>query len=81
MTPLADAIKKTFYLRLPSLTDEAMQRAVNFLKLHPGKTPVVLVDGAKRIKRQAPPNLYLDTSDAVLQEAMRIFGKDNVKCL
>jgi len=80
LTPLADAIKKTFYLRLPSLTDEAMQRAVNFLKLHPGKTPVVLVDGAKRIKRQAPPSLYLDTSDAVLAEAERIFGKENVKC-
>ena len=61
------------------LTDEAMQRAVAFLRLHPGNTPVVLVDAAKRIKRQAPKNLYLDTTTAVLAEAERIFGKDNVK--
>ena len=79
LRPLADAVQKTFYLRLPALTDEAMQRAVAFLRLHPGNTPVVLVDAAKRIKRQAPKNLYLDTTPAVLAEAERIFGKDNVK--
>ena len=43
--------------------------------------PVVLVDGAKRIQRRAPQNLYLDASDAVLREAESLFGKDNVKYL
>lgn len=81
LRPLADAVRKTFYLRLPALTDEAMQRAVAFLRLHPGNTPVVLVDAAKRIKRQAPQNLYLDASAAALAEAERIFGKENIKLL
>ena len=81
LRPLADAVRKTFYLRLPALTDEAMQRAVAFLRLHPGNTPVVLVDASKRIKRQAPQNLYLDASAAALAEAERIFGKENIKLL
>ena len=81
LKPLADAVQRTFYLRLPALTDDAMRRAVTFLKAHPGNAPVVLVDGAKRIQRRAPQNLYLDASDAVLREAESLFGKDNVKYL
>ena len=81
LKPLADAVQRTFYLRLPALTDDAMRRAVTFLKAHPGSAPVVLVDGAKRIQRRAPQNLYLDASDAVLREAESLFGKDNVKYL
>lgn len=81
MQPLGDAIQRTFYLRLPALTDEEMRRAVTFLKAHPGKSPVVLVDAAKRIRRQAPPNLYLDATDDVLREAEELFGRENVKYL
>lgn len=81
MQPLGDAIQRTFYLRLPTLTDEEMRRAVTFLKAHPGKSPVVLVDAAKRIRRQAPPNLYLDATDDVLREAEELFGRENVKYL
>ena len=81
MQPLGDAIQRTFYLRLPTLTDEEMRRAVTFLKAHPGKSPVVLVDAAKRIRRQAPPNLYLDATDDVLREAEEFFGRENVKYL
>ena len=81
MQPLGDAIQRTFYLRLPTLTDEEMRRVVTFLKAHPGKSPVVLVDAAKRIRRQAPPNLYLDATDDVLREAEELFGRENVKYL
>lgn len=81
MQPLGDAIQRTFYLRLPALTDEEMRRAVTFLKAHPGRSPVVLVDAAKRIRRQAPPNLYLDATDDVLREAEELFGRENVKYL
>lgn len=81
MQPLGDAIQRTFYLRLPALTDEEMRRAITFLKAHPGKSPVVLVDAAKRIRRQAPPNLYLDATDDVLREAEELFGRENVKYL
>lgn len=81
MQPLGDAIQRTFYLRLPTLTDEEMRRAVTFLKAHPGKSPVVLVDAAKRIRRQAPPSLYLDATDDVLREAEELFGRENVKYL
>ena len=81
MQPLGDAIQRTFYLRLPALTDEEMRRAITFLKAHPGKSPVVLVDAAKRIRRQAPPNLYLDATDDVLCEAEELFGRENVKYL
>lgn len=81
MQPLGDAIQRTFYLRLPALTDEEMRRAVTFLKAHPGKSPVVLVDAAKRIRRQVPPNLYLDATDDVLREAEELFGRENVKYL
>ena len=81
MQPLGDAIQRTFYLRLPALTDEEMRRAITFLKAHPGKSPVVLVDAAKRIRRQAPPNLYLDATDNVLREAEELFGRENVKYL
>lgn len=81
MQPLGDAIQRTFYLRLPTLTDKEMRRAVTFLKAHPGKSPVVLVDAAKRIRRQAPPNLYLDATDDVLREAEELFGRENVKYL
>lgn len=81
MQPLGDAIQRTFYLRLPTLTDEEMRRAVTFLKAHPGRSPVVLVDAAKRIRRQAPPNLYLDATDDVLREAEELFGRENVKYL
>ena len=81
MQPLGDAIQRTFYLRLPALTDEEMRRAVTFLKAHPGKSTVVLVDAAKRIRRQAPPNLYLDATDDVLREAEELFGRENVKYL
>lgn len=81
LKPLGDAVQRVFYLRLPAFTDEAMQRAVAFLKAHPGNAPVVLVDAAKRIKRQAPQSLYLDATDAVLREAGELFGKDNVKYL
>ena len=81
MQPLGDAIQRTFYLRLPALTDEEMRRAITFLKAHPGRSPVVLVDAAKRIRRQAPPNLYLDATDDVLREAEELFGRENVKYL
>lgn len=81
LKPLADAVQKTFYLNLPSLSEEMMQRAVLFLKAHPGNTPVVLVDAAKRIKRHAPQTLYLNASEAALREAEQIFGKDNIKLL
>ncbi len=79
MEPLSAAPVGVCYLRFDALTDERAARATAFLQAHPGKTPVVLYDAAKKLGKGVPESLYLNARSDVLAEAERLFGKENVK--
>ena len=77
MKPLK-SLQSTVYLKFDMLTGEAMAEATKLLKRYPGSVPVVLFDAAKRISKGAPESLFVDGSDAFIEEAGRILGKDHV---
>ncbi len=75
---LKDVECRSLFIRLPSLLDEHTETALRYMKAHKGNVPVTLVDGAKRIARQAPKDLWVDLTDEALREAQQLFGKENV---
>ena len=67
------------YLRLDMGDGRLFDRVRTVLSRFPGNLPVVLVDSATRKTMQAPRELYINPSEAIMDIMKEMLGEENVK--
>ena len=73
------SVSAKLYLRLDMQDAGLFDRVKTVLSRFPGNIPVVLVDGATRKSMQAPRDLYINPSDAIIDIMKEMLGEENVK--
>lgn len=77
LSPL-DGAEKKLYIRLPLLSEDETKRVKNIVKQFAGTTPVIIVDGAKRIAKSTPKDWSVSVNDTVMMLLKSEFGEGNV---
>ena len=67
------------YLRLDMGDTRIFDRVKTVLSRFPGNLPVIMVDSATRKSMQAPRELFINPSDAVIDIMKEMLGEENVK--
>ena len=73
------SVSAKLYLRLDMQDAGLFDRVKTALSRFPGNIPVVLVDGVTRKSMQAPRDLYINPSDAIIDIMKEMLGEENVK--
>lgn len=67
------------YLRMDMGDERLFGRVKAVLSRFPGNLPVIMVDAATRKSMQAPRELYINPSDAIIEIMNEMLGEENVK--
>ena len=73
------AAASKLYLRLDMGDTRLFERVKTVLSRFPGNLPVVMVDAATRRSMQAPRELFINPSDAIMDIMKELLGEENVK--
>ncbi|MBQ3131324.1 MAG: DNA polymerase III subunit alpha, partial [Clostridia bacterium] len=75
----ASAASSKLYLRLDMGDGRLFDRVKTVLSRFPGNLPVIMVDSLTRKSMQAPRELFINPSDAVMDIMKEMLGEENVK--
>jgi len=67
------------YLRLDMGDTRLFERVKTVLSRFPGNLPVIMVDAVTRKSMQAPRELFINPSDAIMDIMKELLGEENVK--
>ena len=77
--PLRKGGEKKLYLRFNLQEGGPLEQVSALLRRYPGDVPVILYDGATKIQRIVPRELYVNPSEALLTLLYNTLGKENVR--
>ena len=69
---------KTLYIRIRDVTDGEVERAQAVMRMLSGDVPVVLYYESTKTRRNLGRDMWVQTSDMLLEEMNGIFGRENV---
>ena len=78
--PVETVPAKALYVMLPQNTPEGLEQVRQIALRHRGAHPLIICFADTRKALKASRNLFVDLSDALLQEMERQFGEKFVKC-